>query len=400
MEKNQVARPGCLVLETGEIFPGYLLCGAPQAGEVVFNTSHSGYEEIATDPSYFSQILVMTAPMQGNYGADDGVWESDKIWIKGFVSLEIQSDAGERSWREKLAASHVPLLTQVDTRKLVLRLREKGVVWGALVGLSENSLSFGRDLIRETKKQPKDWTYIVSEKAPKIFKGEKKKGPEIALIDFGYKKNILRELLKKSSFVKLFPCHSTPEEVKKWNPDGIVLSNGPGDPKDVTSGALLVGSLIGSRPIFGICMGHQVLGLAAGGKTHKLKFGHRGGNHPIKDQMLNCIYMAAHNHGYAVSEDSLPPDVKVSHKNLNDGSVAGIYSEERNFFGVQFHPESHPGPHESTALFDVFFKKVEDYKKKANSDSSKEHSVKTPLKNSKKNSSKKSDSVKESSHAS
>ena len=146
-------------METGEVFPGYLLCGAPKAGEVVFNTSHSGYEEIATDPSYFSQILVMTAPMQGNYGADDRVWESDKIWIKGFVALEIQLDTGEKSWWKKLAASHVPVLTHVDTRKLVLRLRKKGVVWGALVG--QNSLSFGRDLIRETKRQPKDWTYIV-----------------------------------------------------------------------------------------------------------------------------------------------------------------------------------------------------------------------------------------------
>ena len=321
--------------------------------------------------------------------------ESDKIWIKGFVSLEIQSGVTEKSWQEKLAASHVPLLTQVDTRKLVLHLRDKGVVWGALVGLSENSLSFGRDLIRETKKQPKDWTYIVSEKAPKIFKGEKKRGPKIALIDFGYKKNILRELLKRSSFVKLFPCHSTPEDVKKWNPDGIVLSNGPGDPKDVTSGTLLVGSLIGWRPIFGICMGNQILGLSVGGKTYKLKFGHRGGNHPIRDNILNCIYMAAHNHGYAVSEDSLPSDIKVSHRNLNDKSVAGIYSEKRIFFGVQFHPESHPGPHESTLLFDLFFKKVENYKKTKNSKTNS-----STGNSSKKNSLKKSDKTKESSHAS
>lgn len=392
MEKNQVSRPGCLVLETGEIFPGYLLCGAPEAGEVVFNTSHSGYEEIATDPSYFSQILVMTAPMQGNYGADDRVWESDKIWVKGFISLEIQSGATDRSWREKLAASHIPLLTHVDTRKLVLRLRDRGVVWGALVGLSDDSLSFGKNLIRETKKQSKDWAYIVSEKVPKVFKGERKKGPKTALIDFGYKKNILRELLKKSSFVKVFPCHSKPKDVREWGADGIVLSNGPGDPKDVTGGALLVKGLIGWRPVFGICMGHQILGLAAGGETHKLKFGHRGGNHPIRDSFSNCIYMASHNHGYAVSEDSLPSDIRVTHRNLNDNSVAGIHSKKRNFFGVQFHPESHPGPHESTLLFDRFFKNIESFKK-TNTKGGKD----SP---SKKSSSKKSDTKKSSSHAS
>ena len=359
-----MAKPGCLVLETGEIFPGYLLCGAPQAGEVVFNTSHSGYEEIATDPSYFSQILVMTAPMQGNYGADDKVWESEKIWIKGFICLEMQSSKREQSWKEKLSACHIPLLTHLDTRKLVLRLRQGGTVWGALVELSDNSLSFGRNLIRETKKQPKDWTYIVSEKSSKVFKGEKKKGPKTALIDFGCKKNILRELLKKSSLVKVFPCRATDEEVKSWQPDGIVLSNGPGDPKDVMKGTKLVKNLIGWRFLFGICMGHQILGQAVGGKNYKLKFGHRGGNHPIKDILNNCIYMSAQNHGYAIEEKSLPSDVKVSHRNLNDQSVAGIYSESRKFLGVQFHPESHPGPHESVELFAMVFKKIEAFRKK------------------------------------
>lgn len=362
-----MAKPGCLVLETGEIFPGYLLCGAPQAGEVVFNTSHSGYEEMATDPSYFSQILVMTAPMQGNYEADDKVWESEKIWIKGFVCLEMQSSERERSWREKLKAYHVPLLTHLDTRKLVLHIREKGVTWGALVELSENSLSLGRKLIKETKKQPKDWTYIVSSKTPKVFKGEKKRGPKTALIDFGFKKNILRELLQKSSFVKVFPCHSSVKEVKDWDPEGIVLSNGPGDPEDVKKGTELVKALIGWRFLFGICMGHQILGQAAGGKNYKLKFGHRGSNHPIKDLRGNSVYMVAQNHGYALEESSLPSDVQVSHKNLNDQSVAGIYSESKKFLGVQFHPESHPGPHESSDLFDMFFKKISQTSKKTSS---------------------------------
>ena len=374
-----MAKPGCLVLETGEIFPGYLLCGAPQAGEVVFNTSHSGYEEMATDPSYFSQILVMTAPMQGNYGADDKVWESEKIWIKGFICLEMQSSKREKSWKKKLSACHIPLLTHLDTRKLVLRLRQGGTVWGALVELSDNSLFFGRKLIKETKKQPKDWTYIVSEKSSKIFQGEKKKGPKIALIDFGCKKNILRELLKKSSLVKVFPGRATAEEVKAWKPDGIVLSNGPGDPRDVLEGTKLVKDLIGWRFLLGICMGHQILGQAVGGKNYKLKFGHRGSNHPIKDILNNLIYMSSQNHGYAIEEKSLPSDVRVSHRNLNDQSIAGIYSDSRNFLGVQFHPESHPGPHESVELFDIFFKKTEAFRKKSVRTSSKKIS-KTPTK--------------------
>ena len=351
-------KPGALVLETGEIFPGFLLCGLPCAGEVVFNTSHSGYEEMATDPSYFSQILVMTAPMQGNYGADDTVWESEKIWIKGFVTLEIQSSSREQSWLNKLSACHVPILTGPDTRKLVLRLRDKGSTWGALVELSKNSLSFAKQLIREAKKQPKDWTYIVSEKSSKVFKGKKKKGPKIALIDFGCKKNILRELLKKASAVKVFPCRSSAKEIKDWQPDGIVLSNGPGDPADVKEGTELVRQLLGWRFLLGICMGHQILGQAAGGKNYKLKFGHRGGNHPIKDDLAKSIYMVAQNHGYALKEDSLPKSIQVSHRNLNDQSVAGIYSETKNFLSVQFHPESHPGPHESSELFDMFFKKI------------------------------------------
>ena len=353
--------PGVLILETGEMFPGEWGGGEPRAGEVVFNTSHSGYEEIATDPSYFSQILVMTATQQGNYGVSDEVWESDRMWIEGFVCLEMQSPRLEKSWKERLERNQIPLLTRVDTRRLVLRLRDKGVVWGAIVPRSSKSKSLAMDLIRKGKKKPKDWTAAVSVKVMQDFKGEKEAGPKVALIDFGYKKNILRELLKRCSYVRVFPSRSELQDIKRWKPEGILLSNGPGDPVYVKEGSELVQRLLGWKFIFGICMGHQVLAQAVGAKNYKLKFGHRGGNHPIEDRLRSKIYMASQNHGYAVKEDTLPEEVAVTHRNLNDQTVAGIFSKKHHFLGVQFHPESHPGPRESGALFDLFMKKIKEH---------------------------------------
>lgn len=347
-------KPGCLVLETGEIFKGFLFSGTAQAGEVVFNTSHTGYEEIATDPSYYNQILVMTAPLQGNYGVHSPVQQSDNFWIKGFVCLEIQKSLRDREWLEKLNSHKIPILSFVDTRRLVIRLRQKGVVWAAVVPLSKESLKQAIALIKKEKAKPKDWTQAVCIKTAKEFKGQKKQGPKLALIDFGFKKNILNELLKRASKVLLLPATHSIHKIKTWDPEGIVLSNGPGDPKNVAEGTKLVQKLLNWKALFGICMGHQVLAQALGAKTYKLKFGHRGSNHPIKDSLLNKIYISAQNHGYAVSENSLPKDVKVSHVNLNDNTVAGIYSENQNCLGVQFHPENHPGPREACTLFDFF----------------------------------------------
>ena len=357
---ENMAKAGALILETGEIFQGLLLHGKPAAGEVVFNTSHSGYEEMATDPSYFSQILVMTAPMQGNYGASSEVWESEKIWIKGLVSLEMQS-GGERNWAEKLKKFHIPVLSRADTRSLTLRLRSQGSTWGALTDLSD--MEAAKDMIQEAKKQPKDWTQAVSVQKPVVYKGEKNPGCKIALIDFGFKKSLLKELLKRSSCVKVFPSTAAAEEIKMWGPDGVALSNGPGDPKDVIQGIQLTRALLGFRFLFGVCMGCQVLGLALGGKTYKLKFGHRGSNHPIKDLTTGRIYMSCQNHGYALEESSLPGDLQVSCKNLNDGSVAGVFSEKKGALAVQFHPESAPGPHEAKDLFDVFIEKAGRFRK-------------------------------------
>ena len=345
---------GCLVLETGECFEGAFLGGQEQAGELVFNTSHSGYEEIATDPSYFNQILIMTAPMQGNYGADDSVWESNRIHIQGFVCLEMQEDSSQ--WKNKLLAHGVPILAGANTRALALVLRTKGALWGALVQTKNENTARekARHLIMARQKMEKDWAFILAEKQQKIVKGEKTNGPRMALMDFGCKKNILRELVKRSQTVGIFPPRTPAEEILKWNPSALVLSNGPGDPAKVQHSAETVKLLLGKMFIFGICMGHQILARALGGETYKLKFGHRGCNHPVRDKILNKIYVTSQNHGYAVRAKSLPEEAKITHINLNDGTLEGFFSKKSRCLGIQFHPESHPGPHEAESLFDFF----------------------------------------------
>lgn len=348
---------GYLVLESGEVFEGKWNGGAPKAGEVVFNTSHSGYEEMATDPSYFSQILVATAPMQGNYGVNDEVWESQQIHIRGFVCLEIQNTEREKSWLNRLVHKQVPLLSEVDTRSLTLTLRQKGTTWGGLVEASspEEARKEASALIAQAKDKDKDWTHLVSSKESITFKGYKPNGPRVAVLDFGCKMNIIRELQRRCSEVCLFPSRSSVEQIMNWKPQGILLSNGPGDPADVKVAPETIKKLLGRIPVFGICMGHQVLALVLGLKTYKLKFGHRGSNHPIKDTLLDKIYMTAQNHGYAVQmPEQVNSDILITHINLNDNTVSGLKNEKLNCMSVQFHPESHPGPNDATPLFDYF----------------------------------------------
>ncbi|NUN06115.1 MAG: glutamine-hydrolyzing carbamoyl-phosphate synthase small subunit [Bdellovibrio sp.] len=350
---------GYLILETGEIYTGQWHGGENRAGEVVFNTSHSGYEEIATDPSYFSQIVVLTAPMQGNYGVEDSVWESRRLWIDGFICLEVQDSERDQSWKKRLIENKIPLLTEIDTRALVLRLR-KGTPWGALVQANSESeaRSKAEALIAQKKTLDKDWVYLTSRKEVETRKGDNMVGPRVAVLDFGAKENILRELQHRCSEVKIFNSRTSVQDILAYNPDGIMLTNGPGDPADVKTAIGTVRELLGVKPIFGICMGHQILGLALGAKTYKLKFGHRGSNHPIRDTLLNQIYMSSQNHGYAVEMTSLPADAVVTHTNLNDGTVAGFYSEKRKYLGIQYHPESCPGPHEASGLFSYFIERM------------------------------------------
>jgi carbamoyl-phosphate synthase small subunit len=352
---------GYLVLETGEVYQGRWRGGADRAGEVVFNTSHTGYEEMATDPSYFSQILVLTAPMQGNYGVDKAFWESRNIWISGFVSLQLQSSQRDDHWAQRLREHGVPILTDFDTRKLVLRLREEGTPWGALVRADseEGAISKAKCLIAEAKKGDKDWVFQVSREEMVELEGFRESGPRVAVLDFGCKENILRELQSRCSRVAVFPCRTSSDEIKQWDPNGVLLSNGPGNPEDVRQAVDTVKELLGWRSLFGICMGHQILSRALGGRTFKLVFGHRGSNHPIKDELLQMVYVTSQNHGYAVEKDSLPTDVEVTHTNLNDFTVAGIRSIEKKCMSVQFHPESHPGPHDAETLFDLFVKQMQ-----------------------------------------
>jgi len=366
-----------LVLEDGDIYEGVGVTEQTgdgstsaqkfpeRAGEVVFNTTHSGYEEIATDPSYLHQIVVMTAPMQGNYGTHKEDWESHKVWFSGFVCLQLQQSKSNSGWLKRLVENKIPILTEVDTRALTLKLRHSGTPWGALVqaNTSQEALKKAQALIQETKDQQtsktqRDWVWQASRKEIEDIAGENKNGPRIAILDFGSKENILRELKKRCSVVRVYPARTSAQKILDWKPAGLMLTNGPGDPSLVESAVETVRTLLGQLPVYGICMGHQILGQALGAKTYKLKFGHRGANHPIQDRILNKIYMSSQNHGYAVDDKTLPEHVRVTHINLNDKTVAGIFSEKLNCLGIQYHPESHPGPHEAVELFDFFINQM------------------------------------------
>ena len=353
-------KKGFLVLEDGDYFEGVQLSGqnsfSEKAGEVVFNTSHSGYEEIATDPSYFSQIIVMTAPMQGNYGVDKKFWESSQMWIQGFVCVQMQNTKRENSWMQRLIENNIPILTEVDTRRLVIKLRSQGTPWGAIVvaATATEARAKAKALIEKQRVMDSDWVYLCSRKKIEDHAGKNPAGPRVAILDFGAKENILRELLLRCSQIRIFPSRTEAKVIADWKPDSLMLTNGPGDPAAVQVAPETIRFFLGSIPIFGICMGHQVLSLALGAKTYKMKFGHRGANHPIRDELLKQIYMSSQNHGYAVEDASLPVEVTITHRNLNDQTVAGFYSQKYNCLGIQYHPESHPGPHEASKLFDYF----------------------------------------------
>lgn len=349
-----------LVLETGEMYVGDFRGGESRAGEVVFNTSHSGYEEMASDPSYFSQIIVTTATQQGNYGVDPSFRESRQLWISGWVCLEMQESKRDSSWLNCLKSAGVPVLTGVDTRELVKTLRSSGTTWGAIVSEANphKAKEEAKELIFKAKKISADWTQLVCGKKKELRQGLMPNGPRVAVLDFGTKENILRELEKRCREVCVFPSWTKSQEILDWNPDGVLLSNGPGNPEDVQDGIETVKALLGKKFIFGICMGHQVLALALGGKTYKLKFGHRGSNHPIQDHLLSRVYVTSQNHGYNVDQQSLPEGVIVTHINLNDQTVAGISYPRMKCLSVQFHPESHPGPHDAVQLFDYFVNQI------------------------------------------
>lgn len=333
-------------------------------GEVVFNTSMTGYQEILTDPSYYGQMVCMTAPHIGNYGINAEDEESRHPWCAGFI-VHDASDR-ESNWRSEgalgayLEKHGIPGLSGVDTRALTLFLRQFGVVRGVLLPKEEEALAprllaempkfEGRDLISEvTTREPYSWNR--SPDAKKRFK--------VAVLDFGVKRNMLRELEARGCELEVLPARTSAQEILERKPDGVFLSNGPGDPQAATYAVESVRGVLGKVPLFGVCMGHQILSLAIGGKTYKLKFGHRGGNQPVKDQETGRVEISSHNHGYAVDGKSLPKEAKVTHVCLNDGTVEGLEVASKRAFSVQYHPEACPGPHDSAGLFDRFIRLME-----------------------------------------
>ena len=371
-----------LALEDGTVFEGTSF-GAREvkSGEVVFNTAITGYQEIFTDPSYCGQIVVLTNPQIGNYGSNDDDNESSQPFIEGLVVRDFSPIAS--NWRsgeaaeDFLAKSGVPVASGMDTRQLVRKLRMGGVMRGVLSGCGGNPNELvemarnvpsmaGLDLATQVS-TPRQyhWTEGVKACSPSEDVGDPL-GTRFHVVayDFGIKRNILRRLVQIGCKVTVVPALTKAQDVLDLKPSGVFLSNGPGDPEPLEFQAAQVRQLIGKAPIFGICLGHQVLGLALGGKTFKLKFGHRGANHPVLNHITNKVEITSQNHGFCVDPDSLNAgDIELTHVNLNDHTLEGFRHKNHPAFCVQYHPEAAPGPHDSRYLFDDFAALMKEFKK-------------------------------------
>ena len=376
-----------LALEDGRIFRGKGF-GAPvmAAGEVVFNTSLTGYQEIFTDPSYAGQIVVLTNPHIGNYGTSPSDAESARPYIEGLVTREFSELSS--NWRstevadDYLERAGVPVISEVDTRAVVRHLREHGAMRGVIATgdrLDASALVAQARSIR--KMVGTDLASVVTTKAvyqwdeqeaknqtgdvylPKADGATDGKVLHVVAYDFGIKQNILRMLTREGCRVTVVPAKTSAKDVLAMNPDGVFFSNGPGDPEPLDYAINAVRQLKGKKPIFGICLGHQIFGLALGGKTYKLKFGHHGGNHPIMNHETGKVEITAQNHNFNVDPESLPADVERTHTNLNDQTLAGLRHKTDPMFSVQYHPEASPGPHDSHYLFRDFRKMMEEFKK-------------------------------------
>ena len=346
-----------LLLADGRIFEGRSFGYQGETiGEVCFNTGMTGYQEILTDPSYCKQIVTMTSPHIGNYGINEEDIESENIQVAGFVIKE--ETMTPSNWRstqslgEYLKKNKIVGIKEIDTRSLTRHIRDKGAMNGII---SSNDLDI-QSLDKKLKKFP-DMNGLDLAKdvtTQKKYKWPGKGRYKVAVIDFGIKKNILRLLSDVGCELTVFPASIKAEDILSFEPDGVFLSNGPGDPLAVTYGIETVKKLLGKVPLFGICLGHQILALALGASTFKLKFGHRGINHPVRNNEKNTVEITSQNHGFAVDLDSLPPNVISTHINLNDNTSGGIRCTDIPAFSVQYHPESSPGPHDSRYLFNQF----------------------------------------------
>jgi carbamoyl-phosphate synthase small subunit len=362
-----------LALEDGTVFEGRSF-GAPveRSGEVVFNTALTGYQEVFTDPSYSGQIVILTNPQIGNYGASSEDNESARPYIEGLVVREFSERPS--NWRSDqpaddfLARVQVPIVSEIDTRALVRHLRTRGVMRGVLSAVESDASK----LVEKAKRIPSmagldlasavstpsvyHWTHGVDACSPSELV-ERPAPPRYHVVayDFGIKHNILRRLVQVGCKVTVVPALTPAADVLEMKPDGVFLSNGPGDPEPLRTQVANVQRLIGKVPMFGICLGNQILGLAVGGRTYKMKFGHRGANHPVLNKLTNKVEITSHNHGFAVDPDSLnPADVEITHVNLNDQALEGFRLRNHPVFCVQYHPEAAPGPHDSRYLFDDF----------------------------------------------
>lgn len=370
-----------LALEDGRIFrgEGYGAKGEC-AGEVVFNTSLTGYQEIFTDPSYAGQIVVLTNPQIGNYGTNTADDEASKPFIEGLVVREFSPISS--NWRSQQVADeyleryNVPAISEIDTRALVRHLRTHGVMRGVLSTVESNPDVLVQKARSLRKMEGTDLAKVVSTQSAYEWQHAEDpldpgtpaivEGPELHVVayDFGIKRNILTMLKREGCRVTVVPAQTSAEDVLALKPDGVFLSNGPGDPEPVEYAQQNIRKLMGRRPIFGICLGHQLVGLALGGKTYKLKFGHHGGNHPVKCMDSGKVEITAHNHNFAVDPDSLnQSEVELTHVDLNDNTLEGLRHKTLPLFSVQYHPEASPGPHDSHYLFRDFRQMMEEWKK-------------------------------------
>lgn len=354
-----------LLLEDGTLFSGKSFgADAEMTGEVVFNTGITGYQEVLSDPSYCGQIVTMTYPLIGNYGITRDDFESIRPFVHGFVVR--RHEPVPSNWRAEYSVDSllkeygIPGISEIDTRMLTRIIRHYGTMKGILTTsnkpVEELKEMLGDTTIAELRNQ------VASTSTPQMFTSPGSK-ERIVLVDFGAKSGILRELTSRGCDVIVVPHDTTADEIRRLHPDGIQLSNGPGDPKDVPYAVDMVKQLLGEYPIFGICLGHQLFALAAGADTEKVKFGHRGGNHPVKELASGRCYITSQNHGFTVNEDSVKgTELEVTHINNNDKTIEGLKHSKFPAFSVQYHPEAAPGPHDSSYLFDQFLEMIRDHK--------------------------------------
>jgi carbamoyl-phosphate synthase small subunit len=349
-----------LVLEDGRTFTGTSFGADGESfGEMVFNTSMSGYQEILTDPSYAGQIVCMTYPLIGNYGVNDDDVESRRPWVEGFVVREasriVSNHRATMSLQDYLKANNILGLEHIDTRALVRHIRDKGAMRAGISTIESDPQELLQRVLASPEMADRELASSVTAEEVYDYPSSSEEKYHIVAYDFGVKTNSLREFAKYGCRVTVVSSDTPADEVMALKPDGVFLSNGPGDPAAMSKVVAEIRKLAATHtPMFGICLGHQLLGEAFGGSTYKLKFGHRGGNQPIKDLTTGKIEITSHNHGFAVDAGSLPAEVEITHINLNDNTVAGLRHKSLPVFSVQYHPESAPGPHDSEYLFERF----------------------------------------------